>query len=45
MLANTKDLKKLEDIQSSVKDRIDNLATKILKDNLKAFKELVKPKA
>ena len=36
------DLKKLEEIQSSVKDRIDTLASKILKDNLEAFKELAK---
>jgi antitoxin Phd len=36
------DFKKLEDIQASEKDRIETLASKILQDNLEAFKELAK---
>ena len=36
------DFKKLEDIKTSEKDRIETLASRILHDNLEAFKELAK---
>ena len=36
------DFKKLQKLQISEKDRIENLASRILSDNLEAFKELAK---
>ncbi|MCJ7473066.1 MAG: type II toxin-antitoxin system prevent-host-death family antitoxin [Actinobacteria bacterium] len=36
------DFKRLEELQVSGKDRMETIASKILEDNLKAFKELAK---
>jgi len=36
------DFKKLEQLEISVNERIESLASRILQDNLKAFKELAK---
>jgi antitoxin Phd len=36
------DFRKLEELQASSKDRMETLASKILKDNLDAFRELTK---
>ena len=36
------DFKRLEELQVSTKDRIKTLASRILEDNLEAFKELAK---
>ena len=36
------DFKKLEEMQASVKDRIETVASRILNDNFMAFKELAK---
>lgn len=36
------DFNKLQELQVSEKDRIENLANRILSDNIEAFKELAK---
>jgi len=36
------DFKKLEDLQISADERIESIASRILKDNLEAFKELAR---
>lgn len=36
------DFNKLQELQDSEKNRIENLASRILSDNIKAFKELAK---
>jgi len=36
------DFKKLQELQSSEKDNIEKLASRILSDNIEAFKELAK---
>jgi len=36
------DFKRLEELQTSVKDRIETLASRILEENLEAFKELAR---